>query len=1298
MSFDNSRYTFNPANDYSGVVMEQGRVQTDADWNEWLAELSRRTQAGTLDTLGRAVYPATTPNAFKITVGTSGNTNSVRIGCGRMYVDGLLVENHGDPLTAVWDPTLAEKSNAPQPPPASPASIDFGSQPYNLGATVPPGEAQYVAYLDVWQRPVTFIEDSSLVDSAIGVDTSGRMQTAWKVGLAPIASGSGYSCSTPIGPLLNLPKVAGTLSNSTEGGGAVGPCCLTTGSGYTGVENQFYRVEIHTPGTPGGHATFKWSRENASVQTLVTGIASGTNTLNKPAMVLTVQSLGRDQVLGFSAGDWIEITTQTLDNACQSGELYKIDHVDIPSMSITLTTEFLPGSQFSAGSITGNNYTRIIRWDQGGKIYTTADSSTALIDLDTLASNNLPNGCNGIPVPPDGSSVVLENGIVVSFDNTSAGSTYSYMNYWNFSARAATGQIDPLKQALPRGIYHHYTTLSLVTFGGTSPTATECRTEWPSSGGGGCGCCTYTVGDNQNSFGMYNSINDAIAALPKQGGEICILPGDYYENVLLSEAEFVQIHGCGWQTHIYSAASNPAAGASGAAGGVQGSAAGTSGVSTTQSGFPAVFTVVACRHVDLNSFCVHAAEDEVGILLDRTPDTTTAPQGQAGFSQGVTRLVRGKGDTDISLQDLIITATNLPAILAESVKQLEIADNRIMMKDVESIWGAVYLCGDDMFFKNNQVGLTTSDFSRFGVITEPSQTLTGSATINNQSATDTGLTGILAAVKNRKRSNLRSSILGSMSANDTKGSSLTESKTPPRASGGVHIAGPSRNVFIVENEIQDGSRNGITLGNLLLLDAKGNDTGKLVGLMVEVESECTKGGSIQVPTTTGSGSQIFTTASGGVIKNIHIDRNLIRKMGMCGIGPVGFFDLSTNHEVIGIQNLSITANVISNTMQRTMEAFNEKASVFGYAAISLPNVENLTIRDNTITNFGATPGAEVCGIFVLHGEIVEISRNQIRETRDLSRKEDPLSSYQGVRGGIIIALATPTVLDSAGDSDAWDRSFQLLYTDTKSAYEEQPPSFLYAPGLPALRIQENLVHVAVGLALAVTGYGPFSVADNHFASGGPLPVDGGTRALDLKAYQANGGSDFKDPLTVSILNLGTALETLAQSDGYAATYKDIASFDPEEDQERDPGMDCGGAVLFTDNTCQLEAWGTGVRGLCSVQIISSDHVLFANNHLWLDGPRLTALLDALLFSGSLQAIGNRLQEARSYSVLHSAATAAVMNITAQNISTYCLKIEALHKFLVDSHNLVLQSQLCSRKTTVKTKRTGQSTEKAQAAQ
>jgi hypothetical protein len=73
VSFDTSRFTFDPFKNYTGVVMEQGRVQLDSDWNDWLAQLLRRIQAGTLDMLGHAAYPPTTPYAFLITLDGTGN-------------------------------------------------------------------------------------------------------------------------------------------------------------------------------------------------------------------------------------------------------------------------------------------------------------------------------------------------------------------------------------------------------------------------------------------------------------------------------------------------------------------------------------------------------------------------------------------------------------------------------------------------------------------------------------------------------------------------------------------------------------------------------------------------------------------------------------------------------------------------------------------------------------------------------------------------------------------------------------------------------------------------------------------------------------------------------------------------------------------------------------------------------------------------------------------------------------------------------------------------------------------------
>ena len=66
MSFDSSRFTFNAWNDFLGVVMQQGRVHLDSDWNEFVSELMRRVQAGTLDTFSQTVVPRVTPNGFLI--------------------------------------------------------------------------------------------------------------------------------------------------------------------------------------------------------------------------------------------------------------------------------------------------------------------------------------------------------------------------------------------------------------------------------------------------------------------------------------------------------------------------------------------------------------------------------------------------------------------------------------------------------------------------------------------------------------------------------------------------------------------------------------------------------------------------------------------------------------------------------------------------------------------------------------------------------------------------------------------------------------------------------------------------------------------------------------------------------------------------------------------------------------------------------------------------------------------------------------------------------------------------------
>jgi len=529
MSFDNSRFTFNPWNDYLGVVMQQGRVQLDSDWNEWLAEFARRIQAGTLDTLGPSGVPSTTPGAFQISQPTQDKSGTwhVTIGVGRIYVDGLLAENHGSAGLVQWDPALDEWAGAPQTP------IDYTNQPYlPVPTPLPAPPSLILVYLDVWQRDVSYIEDPNLVDKAVGVDTTGRRQTVWQVKFVDVSNvPGGVTPATPdaaIAPWeeLILPSPS-LLTNGSVPSTSSGPCSLSPATGYTGLENQLYRVEIHQTGIaasgptasgtqpPSGTATFKWSRENASVATSVLAISSATNSKGATASQLTVQSMGRDQVLGFSPGDWIEIIDDYLELDGQTGELHQIDSINSAAKTITLDSVLSTPGNFplnSTGQTNPGRHTRIERWDQSGTVYE-SDGATVWIDLDA-------DGATGdIPVPPPGTSLILENGITVAFDLGSSGkwnatTTYTpgqvvtqivasksdyYISmaannlnqsppnsafwatasfqtgdFWTFAARAADGSVEPLTEAPPSGVYHHYSRLGIVNFAGT-PTSTDCR-------------------------------------------------------------------------------------------------------------------------------------------------------------------------------------------------------------------------------------------------------------------------------------------------------------------------------------------------------------------------------------------------------------------------------------------------------------------------------------------------------------------------------------------------------------------------------------------------------------------------------------------------------------------------------------------------------------------------------------------------------------------------------------------------------------------------------------------------------
>ncbi len=119
-------------------------------------------------------------------------------------------------------------------------------------------------------------------------------------------------------------------------------------------------------------------------------------------------------------------------------------------------------------------------------------------------------------------------------------------------------------------------------------------------------------------------------------------------------------------------------------------------------------------------------------------------------------------------------------------------------------------------------------------------------------------------------------------------------------------------------------------------------------------------------------------------------------------------------------------------------------------------------------------------------------------------------------------------------------------------------------------------------------------------------------------------------------------------------------------------------MIFTNNICELEAGLSGRRCISSVAIFSLDDLIFSNNQCWVDGPTFTAILDAFLLAGSLQATGNRFQEALGFAVFLSGVTLGALNITTQNISTYCLFAKGFLQPEIEVNNLVavINPEIC----------------------
>ncbi|MGH1403996.1 MAG: DUF6519 domain-containing protein [Alphaproteobacteria bacterium] len=417
MKGDYTRFTFNPEKEYKGVLKQQGRVDLDSDWNEQQAIQThyRETIAG--DIIGASGAPEQNAG-FRVSVDGGVPVFSD----GRYYVDGTLCQNNVDEVSLL-------------------------NQPHSPFSELPDTDGRYIAYLDVFDRHITSLEDNNIREVALnGPDTTTRIQNIWQVKLLRIGgAGASFHCMSNN---LNWSRLrmgsTAQLAAQAKASAAVNanPCVISPDAGYRRLENQLYRVEIHKGGTP-AQSTWKWSRNNGAQLAKWTGQDGNTLKVSQS----NVQAFG-----GFKNGQWIELTDDIRELREEPGTLVRIERVRNNEIIIEAATATGPTdlADFSSNP-------KIRGWDSVGELRVNQAGD-------------------------DEGWILLEDGVQIKF----AEGRQKTGDYWVIPARTNTGDVEwPQKNGepeflKPHGPKHRCARLALLDFdGGDWKVVSDCRDLFP---------------------------------------------------------------------------------------------------------------------------------------------------------------------------------------------------------------------------------------------------------------------------------------------------------------------------------------------------------------------------------------------------------------------------------------------------------------------------------------------------------------------------------------------------------------------------------------------------------------------------------------------------------------------------------------------------------------------------------------------------------------------------------------------------------------------------------------------------
>ncbi len=533
-TLDLSRNATDPRSDYRGVILQQGRVLVDDDINE----LERARGLDLLEDRTAIIGTGSPDEGFRIAgpvTNTAGRIDFT-IRAGAFYAAGMR-------LRLAQDATFQLQRSDLQRVAAS--------------ALAPGAARRDLAWLEAWEQDVAAVEDGELVDPGVGVDTAGRSAQLARVRLY---TGIGAAdCATAMAALGAYLAAAGQGIIDSEGrltadatltvGFVPGapsdnPCDAAAPNGFRGADNTLIRVQVS------GTGLLTWGFDNGSGWYRAQLIDGGTR--------LRLLTEPRDRLRWPLAGQhaelvpWGSLQPNGEKLAAAEGSAFTTCVGSYDPVARTIAIAPVHPITFGRGWTNRSDQASIPQpllpaaerefiyvrlWERG--------EDAAPAQLPFVVGVPLPLGATGLTV-------------------TLAGTQFPQGGHWLIAARPDTPErVTPwalLGGAAMRVPPRHFAALGIIAWTSATVATVEydCRrTFLPLTRLNGC--CTVTVGDGLHSHGRFTRIQDAIAALPAEGGKICVLPGTYVEDVVLLRRRGITIEGCGTRTLLRPATATGAA-------------------------------------------------------------------------------------------------------------------------------------------------------------------------------------------------------------------------------------------------------------------------------------------------------------------------------------------------------------------------------------------------------------------------------------------------------------------------------------------------------------------------------------------------------------------------------------------------------------------------------------------------------------------------------------------------------------------------------------------------------------------